>query len=74
MKKTFIALVIICVLAVFLTGCTGRINDNVVPDTVPAPYVSPYASPYDMVPDVSPYVPGYGYNGNPVSPGPQITP
>jgi len=78
MKKTFMTLVIISMLAVSLTGCTGVNNDdNAIPDLVPSPNASPYDMvPDDIVPDVSPNVPGYGNNGNPVpqvSPVPQLT-
>jgi hypothetical protein len=88
MKKTFMTFVIICMLAVLLTGCTGVNNDNNgIPDLVPSPMVSPvpdnnapgYGNDGDLVspmPGVSPNVPGYGNNGNPVpqvSPVPQLT-
>lgn len=90
MKKTFMTLVIICMLVALLAGCTGANNDNdVIPDM---PNASPNASPFDVLPDVSPNmpgygneggltspmpdanVPGYGDNGNLVSPMPQLTP
>lgn len=72
MRKTFITLLIICMLAVLLTGCTGvNDNDNVVPDVIPTPNMSPYVSP------------GYGGNNNgndlgnpdilPASPVPNLT-
>ena len=68
MKKTFMTLVIICMLAVLLTGCTGvNNNKDVIPDL---PNASPYASPYDMLPDVTPNVSNYGNNGGLISPMP----
>ena len=68
MKKTLMTLVIICMLAVLLTGCTGANNNNdVIPDL---PNASPYASPYDMLPDVTPNVSDYGNDGGLISPKP----
>lgn len=57
-------LVIICMLAALLTGCTGANNDNnVIPDM-------PNATSFDVLPGVSPGVPGYGNDGGLTSPMP----